>query len=390
MNRSAPKVSVIVPVYRSLEHIQETITCLQNQSLRELELIFVDDKGNDGTFDIVKAAAAADPRIVCLENEVNSGPGVARNKGIEAARGEFIAFVDADDMITPDFYEKLYKKACETGALAVKAVRFNVEPDGKQIKNTLTERIQAELGNGHESMLNLWTYEHTAGIYSRDLVMKTGARNCDTARYDEDTCFLMMLMLHIKPSQIAVEEDAKYYYIQHEASLIHKPRDARYLEQVRLSAQFKIDFMMKQLQTHEHARYLADVIDSRLGWILNSINLSEVEESHIIQYIAYFANCVSKWYASGLPYFERESIQILRALHFNPVAFHSMRRVYRQFLIALTVPEIRKKLRKLKFRKLFAFGKKKTKYKNQIHHYRLLLREYNTFLCNAEEILRHR
>lgn len=384
---SIPKISIIIPVYCSFNHIRDTLSCLQNQTLKDLEFIFIDDKGEDGTFNIVEVAAAADSRIVCLGNEVNSGPGVARNKGIEAARGEFIAFVDADDCLSPDFYEKLYHKAKETGALAVKAVRYNVEADGRRIKNKLTKRIKEGIEREHESMLNLWTYEHTAGIYSRDIVMQTGARNCTTARHDEDTCFLMMLMIHVKPSQVAIEETAEYYYIQRESSLIHKPKDANYLEQIRLSAQFKIDFMMQHLRTQEHAHYLADVIESRIGWILDSIKIAEIELSYIHKYIAYFAEVISRWRNSDLPYYESESMKIMRAFNFNPVAFHSMRSVYLQFLIAQNAPKIKNTLRLLKLKKLFAYGKKKHQYKEQIRHYRSLLRRYRDLLDNAKSIL---
>ena len=118
-----PKVSVIIPVYCSQGRISETLRCLQNQTLQELEFIFIDDKGCDGSFDIILGAASTDSRIVCIANDTNRGPGASRNKGIEIARGEFIAFVDADDMISHDFYEKLYEKAQKTGALVVKYMR---------------------------------------------------------------------------------------------------------------------------------------------------------------------------------------------------------------------------------------------------------------------------
>ena len=383
--QSTPKVSIIVPVYRSLEHIQETISCLQNQTLKELEFIFVDDKGGDGTFDIVKEAAKSDPRIVCLENEVNSGPGVARNKGIEAARGEFIAFVDADDLLSPNFYEKLYAKAKETGALVVKGQRCILEADGTEIPSTLNQRIKDGLHTA-DSMLPLWHFEHTTGIFSRELILKSGARNCETARRDQDTCFLMMLMIHVTPAQFAMDESVTYYYVQHEASLIHKPKNAYYMEQMRLSAEFKINFMLEHLTTMEHAQYLAGIINSRLSAILDSVRDGDVEEEYITSYIKYFAEVLIKWQASDLPYVDSQSSALLRKLHYVPMAFYAIRNWYselnnefiqlrRERNLIILAPYLKRQIRKLKFKKLFSFGAKRKEYKQTIRLYKTKLLE---------------
>ena len=119
MNKSIVRVSVICPVFKARAYISSLLEALRNQSLKDMEFIFIDDKGNDGTFDIIRQSAAEDSRIVCLENPENRGVSYSRNAGIRQAKGEFIAFVDADDYVSPDFYERLYNKAIENNALVV-------------------------------------------------------------------------------------------------------------------------------------------------------------------------------------------------------------------------------------------------------------------------------
>ena len=392
--QDTPKVSVIIPVYRSLEHIQKTIDCLRNQTLKELEFIFIDDKGGDGTFDIVREAAKNDSRIVCLENEVNSGPGISRNKGIEAATGEYIAFVDADDLITEDFYEKLYKKAKQKDAWVVKGCRIVVNEDGKEIPSQLNAQMRDRMQTC-ESMLRVWTFEHTTGIFLRSLVMRTGARNCETARRDQDTCFLMMLMYHVPLKKFAFEESVSYYYMQHGASLIHKPCDTYFLEQMRLSAAFKIDFMMNRLTSMDHARYLATLVGTRLAEVLDKAQGGGlVEEAVILQYIKYFADFLRRWRASGLPFAENVITRRFADLQYSPMAFYSLRHWFASQTKALSQmekdrhlmlvgPQLKKRIFRLRLRRCFAFGKKRKNLKKKIRNARELSRKYNALLKKA-------
>lgn len=394
MTPAAPKVSIITPVYRSLEHIQDTITCLQNQTLQELEFIFIDDKGEDGTFDIVRKAAETDSRIVCLENEVNSGPGVARNKGIEAARGEFIAFVDADDILSKDFYEKLYNKAKETNALAVKGSLSLVLENGTEEESNLNQRIRNQLKDKPASMLSLWTYEHTAGIYSRTFILECGARNCETARRDQDTCFQMMAMLALSPDRFALEDSVYYYYVQHGASLVHRPRNAWFLEQMRLSGKFKVDFLMKNLDKKDAAPYLRMIIDLRLRILLEAELDSSVTQQDIDTYVNYFADTLKQWRSSSPEtYLEEPLAQALRQMNYNAQVFHATGKWYLQHLetqkklnelqwkinqlLPYSQAMLRRKLLLLRIKRLFAFGKRKQKYKQAIKDCKTHLRTFS-------------
>ncbi|MBN1182287.1 MAG: glycosyltransferase family 2 protein [Bacteroidales bacterium] len=99
-------VSVITPVYNGEAFIRETAGCLAEQTFRDYQWVIIDDLSTDGTRDICRDLAEKDPRITLLCLEQNSGPIIARNKGMDAAAGRYIAFLDADDLWTPDKLEK--------------------------------------------------------------------------------------------------------------------------------------------------------------------------------------------------------------------------------------------------------------------------------------------
>lgn len=101
------KVSVVMPIYNAVEYLTEAIDCVLGQTLSEIELICVDDGSTDGSFELIKEKQTEDKRIrIVTEN--NAGPSVARNKGLARARGEYVAFLDADDFLEPTFLERLY------------------------------------------------------------------------------------------------------------------------------------------------------------------------------------------------------------------------------------------------------------------------------------------
>ena len=106
------KVSVIMPIYNADKYLASAIDSVLAQTLTEFELICIDDGSTDDSLKILKEYRERDERIrIVTEN--NAGPGLARNNGIRRSRGEYIAFVDADDFLAPSFLELLYVYAKE-------------------------------------------------------------------------------------------------------------------------------------------------------------------------------------------------------------------------------------------------------------------------------------
>ncbi len=100
-----PLVSVITPTYNSQEFLKQTIESIVNQTYKNWELILIDDASSDNTVNIINKYVSEYSNIGLVQNKVNFGAGVARNIGIHAAKGDFIAFLDADDTWNPNKLE---------------------------------------------------------------------------------------------------------------------------------------------------------------------------------------------------------------------------------------------------------------------------------------------
>ena len=106
---------MVIPVYNAEKYIEKCANSLLQQSYTELELLFVDDGSQDQSWQILKKMAEKDKRIVLLHQQ-NAGTSATRNRGIEAASGEYLTFVDGDDYVGPDYMASLVEKMEESEA----------------------------------------------------------------------------------------------------------------------------------------------------------------------------------------------------------------------------------------------------------------------------------
>jgi len=121
------KISAIVPVYNTEKLVGRCIDSVLAQSFPDWELILVDDGSKDGSLEILKSYEKKDRRIKAIHQE-NAGPGLARNSGIKEASGAYIVFIDSDDVIKPDYFEKLSKETADVVFIDINQVdeNFNV------------------------------------------------------------------------------------------------------------------------------------------------------------------------------------------------------------------------------------------------------------------------
>ena len=107
-----PKISVIIPVYNTEQYLAECLDSVINQSLKEIEVIIINDKSPDNSISIIKDYAKRDNRILVIDKSINEGVGQARNDGLKKARGEFVCFMDSDDLYSDNSaLGKLYNAA---------------------------------------------------------------------------------------------------------------------------------------------------------------------------------------------------------------------------------------------------------------------------------------
>ena len=109
-----PKISVLVAVYNTAEYLPQCLDSLLNQTLKDVEVVCVDDASTDDSLDILYQYAARDTRLRVIALDENRGQAHARNIGLSCATGDYIGFVDSDDWLGPDALERVCEAFCQT------------------------------------------------------------------------------------------------------------------------------------------------------------------------------------------------------------------------------------------------------------------------------------
>ena len=139
------KISVVMPIYNAVEYLAEAIDCVLRQTMKDIEIICVDDGSTDGSFEVIKKKQAEDKRIrIVTEN--NAGPSVARNKGLLRARGRYVIFLDADDFFDPTLLERLYSLAEKKG-LDIAVAQYD-------LYNNATGKFTPQIESEHGELFN--------------------------------------------------------------------------------------------------------------------------------------------------------------------------------------------------------------------------------------------
>ena len=210
------KISIIVPVYNKEKYLKRCLESILNQTYQNLEIILVDDGSTDASPAIAGAFAEKDSRIVYIRQE-NSGVSAARNTGINAATGEFIGFIDSDDFIEPEMYEKLMAPFVEQEGIDLTVCGyFN--------KKAFTASEDTRC-SGEEALIQMFDLRKTLHFkpYNwnklfRASIIKEHNILFDTAvPYNEDAKFNFDYFLHIRDAYII--NYCGYHYVVNSGSV---------------------------------------------------------------------------------------------------------------------------------------------------------------------------
>ena len=212
-----PSVSIIVPIYKAESYLIRCLDSIKAQTFTDYEVIMIDDGSPDRSA-MIAEGYTADPRFR-LYRQKNAGVGAVRNRGLSLARGEYIAFVDSDDAITPDHLDKLYSaaKADRADIVSCSCCRCNEKGEhlrpsvikkrsGVYVADRLTGSILRDISLRRYMCTNLW---------KRSLFADNGI--VFPERTFEDTCVIPMLFYHAE--RIAVIGDATYIYTRRKGSI---------------------------------------------------------------------------------------------------------------------------------------------------------------------------
>lgn len=205
---SDAKVSVIVPVYNSAKYLDKCFDSLVNQTLEGVEIVVVDDGSKDESPEIIRQYSDKYPgRFVCIR-QANSGQAAARNKALKLCTGEFIGFLDSDDYVKYDMFEKLYSKAKETGSDYAACGYADIIHDEEGNEKVLREYAASKPVYKTKDMYFGAIASPFLHIYKREAVINSGVSFPEGLIY-EDTAFYLNLIPFVKKPTF-IEESLAY------------------------------------------------------------------------------------------------------------------------------------------------------------------------------------
>jgi len=250
MRRERPVVSVITANYNGARQLTAALGSVLAQTLRRLELIVVDDGSTDASPNVVAEAAARDARIRLIIRPRNAGPGAARNRAIEAARGRFVAVFDSDDLMAPDRLERLVARAQADDAdiVADNLLAFDdgapaetAEPflDPKWFAAPRWVSLADAIGSSR-------MYARHPGLgYLKPLIRAAPLKACGV-RYDEalriGEDYDLLLRLMATGLRLRLEPRPGYFYRRHATSASHAMAGDHLRAMLRADAAFAADF----------------------------------------------------------------------------------------------------------------------------------------------------
>ncbi len=218
-----PKVSVVIPVYNAGRYIEKCIASVVNQTLKDIEIIIVNDGSTDNSFDICKKYAENDKRIKLISQK-NAGAASARNKGIEEAVGEWFIGIDADDWIDTDYLQKMYMEIEKDNGLDVviaNCKRIEKALNGDKVEkrtafesefvtdnrfdviklqaNTLAARVNSCEGSGLIALRSIATPWDK--LFNMNIIREHNLRFCPEAESREDILFNLNYFHYVKKAK---------------------------------------------------------------------------------------------------------------------------------------------------------------------------------------------
>lgn len=213
------KVSIIIPVYNAEKYLEKCLNSVIKQTLKDIEIICINDGSTDGSLNILQKYSEKDKRFIIIDQK-NSGLSYSRNKGLSVAKGEFIGFVDSDDWIDEDFYEKLYDAAIEYKAdiAAGNILRVHDNEENKfyikydEIKIAKKTNKKYKLAEIPENCY-IWNK-----IYNRKILEKIDLKFREGIVY-EDLVFTHKVLFYM--SNLVTVPNVTYYYYDNPLSIVN-------------------------------------------------------------------------------------------------------------------------------------------------------------------------
>jgi len=232
-----PLVSIVIPVYNSEKYLEKSLDSVINQTLQDIEIICVDDGSIDGSWCIIESYARKDSRIRTIQKE-NGGLVSARKAGTELARGQYIGYVDSDDWIEPDMYEKLFVIAEKHQADMVSSgyffegnyitINYDNVPEGLYENEKILYLRENSIYNLKAKDVGI-RGSLCCKLFRTELLKAVQKEISDKLTFSEDKMCVISYVL--QANRVYMLKQAFYHYISHASSMVHTA-DLDYLASV--------------------------------------------------------------------------------------------------------------------------------------------------------------
>ncbi len=219
------KVSVIVPVFNTEKYLEKCLNSLINQTLQDIEIICVNDGSTDKSADIIKKFANKDSRFKLI-NQENKKQGAARNTGMKIAKGEYIGFVDSDDWVDLEYYEKLYNAAKKYNADIALATNIRTGHGKDKKRLNITEEKFVTTLQDKIDVCQQWKNECPTNKIYRHSMLKNNNITWPEGVYCEDKLFTIKAIYYA--SSIVAVPGVNYYYYRNPNSTVNSKAKKHY------------------------------------------------------------------------------------------------------------------------------------------------------------------
>jgi len=254
-----PAVSIMVAVYNGEPWLARCLDSLLGQSIKNIEIICIDDKSTDSSLEFLKKYAKKDNRIKIIAKEKNEGYTDSHNIGLAVAAGEYIGFLDQDDFVDSNFFEKLYDRAKSNDADIVKGEVREITCDGKE-RHFGPSFSNIRKNKGY-FLTTFWS-----AIYKHDFLKQNKLCFPVDVTISADDVFLVKAV--ILANKIELVEDVCYYYVRREDSLYSNNLSVEKLKSSIKSKNMIIDFINDKLTDNKETYNL--VFEINFKWLFYS------------------------------------------------------------------------------------------------------------------------
>lgn len=196
-----PFFSIILPVYNAEYFLRNCLDSIKNQSFKDWELIIINDGSTDNSCSIIKSFLTQDSKIILIEQD-NKGVSYSRNQGLDRAKGSYIIFVDADDILYPNAISTLYDSLKNIQTDYLRYEYQTIDEKGNSLYPNYEAKLRKKVSNQTLDAADCITrivrneYFLWSGIFRKEIIDKYHLRFMEGCTYNEDTLFMLQFFLH--------------------------------------------------------------------------------------------------------------------------------------------------------------------------------------------------